>query len=107
MENKEKWKKKFYNSKAWLDCRAGFIANVFGICNRCGNGGYIVHHKIELNELNVCNVEISLNWEHLEYLCLKCHNTEHFTTDDVEEGYKFVKGELVRITNTPPKNDDF
>jgi len=42
--------------------------------------GYIVHHKIHLNARNVEIPEMSLCFDNLEYLCLNCHNEEHFKT---------------------------
>lgn len=75
------WAKGFYKSKAWLDCREGYIKVVHGLCERCGNPGDILHHKILLNPSNINNPEITLNWEHLEYLCQTCHNREHHSEE--------------------------
>lgn len=75
--------KAFYKTAAWLKCRAAYIKSVGGLCERClARGeikpGYIVHHKIHLNAYNVSDPTITLNWDNLEYLCLDCHNKEHF-----------------------------
>lgn len=43
----------------------------------CGGPGWLVHHKKPLNELNVDNPKISLDWSNLMLLCLDCHNTIH------------------------------
>ena len=91
---------KFYKSKAWLDCREGYIQSVYGLCNRCGSPGYIVHHKELLTLNNINNPEVTLNWELLEYLCLDCHNKEHMSKHDVvvREWLRFNdKGEVVKI----------
>lgn len=69
--------KDFYKSKAWKICRSSYIKSVNGVCERCGSVGYIVHHKIHLDEININNPEVSLNWDNLEYLCLECHNQHH------------------------------
>lgn len=69
--------KKFYASKAWQKCRAAYIASVFGLCERCGRPGYIVHHKVTLTPNNINDPDITLNFERLEYLCHDCHNREH------------------------------
>lgn len=46
-----------------------------GMCEECHDRlGYIVHHKIALNQDNINNVEISLNHDHLEYVCKQCHD---------------------------------
>ena len=92
------WAKGFYTSKAWEQCREGFILSVYGLCNRCNSPGYIVHHKILLTPTNIVDPEISLNWEHLEYLCSVCHNKEHMTKDKdtVRQGLTFnSNGDLI------------
>lgn len=73
----------FYKSAAWKRCREGYIKKCGGLCERClAKGlivpGYIVHHKIHLNADNVNEPSIALNYDNLEYLCLDCHNKEHF-----------------------------
>jgi len=78
--------KAFYNSKKWKQCRDSYIASVNGLCERCTSKGavkpgYILHHKIYLNQSNIKNLCVSLNYEHLEYLCLECHNIEHHRDD--------------------------
>ena len=80
--------KRFYYSKAWQKCRAAYIASVYGLCERCTQPGDIVHHKTYIDSSNVHDPNITLNHDNLEYLCRKCHNTEHFaksgvTRDDV------------------------
>lgn len=105
------WAVKFYNSKAWKDCRASYISKVNGLCERCLNNnnyvsGYIVHHTIVLTPFNICDPNIALNHEHLEYLCKPCHDKEHGVGADGEvcrEGLKFNEyGELIQRVD----NDD-
>ena len=74
--------KAFYNSSAWLQCRDSYIATVHGLCERCNvkgdvKPGLILHHKILLTPNNINNQLITLNHEHLQFLCLDCHNIEH------------------------------
>ena len=91
--------KKFYKSKAWLKCREGFIQSVYGLCNRCGKPGYIVHHKELLTPSNIDNPDITLNWDKLEYLCQDCHNKEHMSKHEgiIREGLRFnSKGQVVK-----------
>lgn len=93
------WAEKFYKSKAWLKCRKAYIDSVCGICERCGKPGKIVHHKTYLNEKNINDPSVSLNFTNLEYLCQDCHNTEHMEREDalVRGGLKFgEKGNLIR-----------
>lgn len=99
----KEWAKWFYKSKAWLDCRAGYITSVFGLCERCQAPGYIVHHKILLTPKNINDTEVTLNWDYLEYLCLDCHNREHHGSSEVviREGLVFgINGDLVTLS--PP-----
>ena len=96
----KEWAKSFYKSKAWLQCRAAFIISVYGLCNRCQGPGYILHHVIELTPTNIKDPEISLNWMHLEYLCLDWHNKETFSNHDdvLRDGLIFnSKGEVIKV----------
>lgn len=74
----KEWAKKFYNSKAWQDCRASYIATVYGLCEHCGKPGYIVDHIEELTPTNINNPELTLNFNNLQYLCQECHNRKTF-----------------------------
>lgn len=95
----KEWAKAFYKSKVWQQCREGYIASVFGLCERCQRPGYIVHHKELLTPQNINDPEVTLNWEKLEYLCQDCHNKEHFSNDkSVREGLKFDhNGNLIEV----------
>lgn len=91
--------KQFYKSKDWLRCREGFIQSVYGLCNRCGQPGYIVHHKILLTPTNINNADVTLNWDNLEYLCQDCHNKEHIgkCKEIIRDGLRFnSNGEVVQ-----------
>ena len=71
--------KPFYNSTAWKQCRAAFIAERVsidgGMCQRCGRElGYIVHHKEWLTPENITDPDITLSLRNLEYVCHTCHN---------------------------------
>lgn len=91
---------KFYKSKAWQACRAAYMQNVGGLCERCLAKGLIVpaeivHHKQYLDENTVKMPEIALNHDNLEALCFKCHNSEHFGTVKTGKRYKFEGGRIV------------
>lgn len=98
--------KKFYDSKAWEDCRESYIAYRISIdggkceyCKEDDDMGYIVDHIEELTPENINNPEISLNHENLQYISLKCHNKKTFGTDNevVREDVMFNEyGDLVR-----------
>lgn len=71
--------KSFYKSKRWQDCRQSFIAERMlvdgGLCQLCKERhGFIVHHKIMINESNINNPNVTLNHDNLLYVCKKCHD---------------------------------
>lgn len=75
--------RQFYKSRQWQECRRSYIASVGGLCTRCLQKGVltkgdIVHHKILLTPDNINNPDITLNHDILEYLCIACHNDEHY-----------------------------
>lgn len=73
----------FYNSKKWRRVSAAYLSSKHYLCERCGKPAQICHHKKWLNESNVNNPEIALNFENLEALCIDCHNAEHGLRHDV------------------------
>ena len=76
----------FYTSWKWRKCRAAFVKAKGGLCERCLKRGIInpgtkeqpleAHHKIPLNDDNIDDPSITLNWENMELLCKKCHDEE-------------------------------
>lgn len=73
---------RFYKSKAWEKCRAGYAASVRGLCERCMaadiyRAGVIVHHKIPLSPENINDPHITLDWGNLQLLCRDCHAAVH------------------------------
>ncbi len=71
------WAESFYKGKAWQECRHAYYIYRYGICERCGGPGEIVHHKIYLTPKNISDPDITLNFDNLELLCQDCHNKEH------------------------------
>lgn len=74
--------KSFYKSKAWQQCRAGYVASVGGLCERClRNGivtaGEIVHHKIPVTPDTIHDPQVLLSWSNLELVCRECHRALH------------------------------
>lgn len=95
--------KQFYKSKAWQDCRQAYIIYRYGLCERCGRPGDIVHHKIHLNPSNINDPSITLNFDNLELLCQDCHNRAHSTKMPVAVGLMFDEdGNLIQAENIPP-----
>jgi 5-methylcytosine-specific restriction endonuclease McrA len=89
--------RKFYNSSAWRDCRQAYFAKRFGLCERCGSAGKIVHHIKYLNEGNIDDPNITLNFENLELLCQDCHNDEHMKRLPIARGLGFDdEGNLIQ-----------
>ncbi len=95
----KKFVTKLYNSKPWKQTRDAYFKSVFGICERCGNAGDIVHHKQHIMPENINDPNVTLSRSNLEVLCMDCHNKEHFgkggtTTDGLCFG---EDGELKKI----------
>lgn len=67
----------FYQSKSWKGTRKSYFNYKYGLCERCGKPGNIVHHKIHLTPRNINNVNITLSFDNLELLCRECHGIEH------------------------------
>lgn len=81
------WKRRFYRSKAWQECRDVVIRRQFGICADCLANGDLksideVHHLTDLTEGNVGDPSVSLDPDKCVGLCTTCHNKRH------EKGFK-------------------
>ena len=85
------WAKAFYKSMGWQKCRAAYIQSVFGLCERCGEPGDEVHHKVYLTPENIDDPYVTLSFENLELLCSSCHSIEHNRKykEVVRNGLKF------------------
>lgn len=88
--------KKFYASRAWRRMAMFIRGRDYYTCQRCGNFGNEVHHKVPIDDSNVDDLSVSLNPDNLETLCTKCHNEER-SGEVTKEGLVFNKnGDLVR-----------
>ena len=72
---------KFYKTTAWKRCREDYLKTHVW-CEEClKENRYTpathVHHKVFLNEGNVNDPSISLNFDNLEAVCHECHNKIH------------------------------
>lgn len=90
--------KEFYKSTTWKRTRRAFIAERIsidgGLCTNCQQElGKIVHHKIHLNDNNVDNLDISVSFDNLTYLCQMCHNKLHMTKP--KRYYFDAKGNII------------
>ena len=95
----------FYKSKAWKECRSAYMRSVCGLCEECAKQGIvkaadIVHHKIELDDEKARDPEIALNFEHLQAVCIDCHNRIHFGTK-AERRYQIIDGQLIISEDAP------
>lgn len=89
---------KFYRSRIWRSCRAAYLTSRFGLCERCGAAGKIVHHRIELTPANISDASFTLGWDNLELCCQACHNQEHHGGVVVGIGLMFDdEGDLVEF----------
>ena len=80
--NMREFAETFYKSKAWQNCREGYLRSKGGLCENCLQHGrvvpgVIVHHKIHLTPFNIDNPEITLDWNNLELVCRDCHALIH------------------------------
>ena len=71
--------KPFYDSPGWAACRRSYISKRIkidgGLCEAChSRAGYIVHHKIMIDESNVNDPNITLNENNLQFVCKPCHD---------------------------------
>ena len=100
------WARSFYKSRAWQRCREAYIAYRHGLCERCGAGGKIVHHKVYLTPDNINDPEITLSFDNLELLCQECHNREHHERVSVAEGLRFTAdGDLIAVDGSSSSGD--
>ena len=58
------------------------MKSVGGLCEDCYKNGKIipaeeVHHIVWLNETNIHDPNITLNWRNLVALCRECHRKRH------------------------------
>lgn len=94
----QEYAKGFYNSSAWLKCRASFLKSRMGLCEKCGGIGSIVHHRVHITPTNFTDPLIVLSWDNLQLLCLTCHNVSHGRTAPCIEGLRFdAQGNLVKL----------
>lgn len=91
--------KKFYRSKSWRNTRNAYMVSVFSLCERCGQPADIVHHKIYIDIDNINNPDVTLDWNNLEAVCIKCHNQEHFKGKVLEDGFYFDADGQLRFNN--------
>lgn len=83
-------------SREWKKTREAYARLRHGLCERCGAGGKIVHHKIYLTPQNINDPTVTLSFDNLELLCQECHNREHHRKEPVAEGLRFTEdGDLV------------
>lgn len=90
----KKYAERFYKSGNWLKCRDAFFKYKNGICERCGEAGKIVHHKVRLTPKNINDPGITLSFRNLELLCQKCHTEEH--EEDIKRGRRENKAKPQR-----------
>ena len=89
--------RQFYKSKAWEKTRKAYYISKYGLCERCGRPGAIVHHRIYLTPQNINDPNVTLSLENLELVCQDCHNNEHHSTDATANGLTFDEdGNLIQ-----------
>jgi len=102
--------RKFYFSKAWQECRDGYINQRKGIdggmCEECHSElGYIVHHRKHLTPQNITDPEIALNWSNLEFVCKNCHDILHGHCNQQKNPSRVWFDAMGQAHEAPLKND--
>lgn len=87
----KEYAEKFYNSRAWKQCRRAYAKSVGGLCEVClAKGlytpGQIVHHRIHISPENIDDPGVVLNWNNLQLVCYDCHRKIH--EDDINPNKK-------------------
>ena len=92
----------FYQSKEWINFRRVLIderTNENGevICAECGLPIYkrydiIAHHRQELTEDNINDIDVALNPDNIELIHFKCHNKQHQRFDGFRQYVYIVHG---------------
>src|SRR5690606_14296069 len=100
------WARKFYLSREWKRTREAYTRLRHGLCERCGAGCKIVHHKVYLTPQNIWDPSVTLNFANLELLCQECHNLEHHATVPAAGGLRFTAdGDLVESPGWAPQGE--
>ncbi len=94
----KEWARRFYNSKAWKECRRFILRRDMYTCAHCHARAEEVHHIIGLTPDNIRDASIALNPNNLISLCHDCHTKiTHGDTGDLPEGFVFDdSGQVVR-----------
>lgn len=106
-------RQELYQTKAWKQQRQYIWLKQHCLCARCNRPVYvngiskwipkdkrlkgIVHHKEYLTDNNFNDMNIALNEDNLEGLCIDCHNTEHFSSAAIRKDLLFDEdGNLIK-----------
>lgn len=76
----KKWQMAIYKSSRWKNLRYEIYKRDLGLCYFCGKGvlkKFVIHHKIELNDDNYHDENISFNPDNLVLCHNKCHEKHH------------------------------
>lgn len=78
----KEWAQQLYNSAAWRQLRKVIISKRGLHCEKCGRlvanpSQLVADHIIELTPENVGNVNVALNEDNIQLLCVDCHNAKH------------------------------
>lgn len=99
----------FYHSHQWRSTRKAYMERPLdtpwgicppGACEDCFergeiNAAVIVHHKIWLNENNINDTTVTLNFKNLKRVCRECHAMEHGAAPPPRVGFD-EHGNLIR-----------
>lgn len=92
----------FYQSKKWKRVRRLKRQLARGVCEKCGKGGWEVHHKTAITLANLANDNITCGLDNLELLCTSCHNAQRASEGQVRKDITFDRhGNVVQKQHPP------
>lgn len=101
----KEYAEQFYKGTAWKECAIAYKKSVGGLCEPCREkgiitAGEIVHHKMRITPENICDPNVTLNWNNLQCVCRECHAEAH---TKVRRRYKVDKFGRVEAKRDPPR----
>lgn len=74
----------FYGSRAWEQCREGYMISRHYVCELCGAAALICHHIVPITPQTINDWNVTLNWDNLLAVCRECHSQLHGSRPTVE-----------------------
>ena len=91
----------FYHSPEWRKCQAAFKKEKHFTCEMCGKAGWLVHHKVPLDDENVDNPNIALG-----FIGLKDMEGQTFSIiklSSIRTAMWLLRINKLQVLDTPPR----